>query len=109
MPRSARLAGFAAALCLAAAPAFAQFETATVLGTVRDRTGAVVPGATVTLPNLDTGVSQTKVTDGSGNYEFFTVRIGTYKVTAELSGFTPAAADQRQGHGRLAPARGPRS
>ena len=76
-----------------AVPAFAQFETATVLGTVRDATGAVVPGATVTLLNVDTGVSQSKPSDQDGNYEFFTVRIGTYRLSAELSGFTPAAVE----------------
>ncbi|MGE0452456.1 MAG: carboxypeptidase regulatory-like domain-containing protein [Vicinamibacteria bacterium] len=77
-----------------AAPALAQFETATVLGSVRDKSDALVPGATVTLLNLDTGVAQTKVSDAAGNYEFFTVRIGTYKVTAELDGFAPSVADQ---------------
>jgi len=76
-----------------AVPCFAQFETATVLGSVKDKTGAVVPGATVTLLNRETGVAQSKVTDPQGNYEFFTVRIGTYKVSAELQGFAPAAAD----------------
>jgi hypothetical protein len=76
-----------------AAPAFAQFETASVLGTVRDASGAVVPGATVTLLNVDTGVTQSKPTDADGQYEFFTVRIGTYRVSAELAGFTPAAVE----------------
>jgi len=77
-----------------AAPARAQFETATVLGTVRDKSGAVTPGATVTLLNLDTGTAQTKVTDGKGGYEFFTVRLGLYKVTATLDGFAPSSVDQ---------------
>jgi hypothetical protein len=81
-------------LLAAALPARAQFETANVLGSVKDKTGAVVPGATVTLLNRETGLAQSKLTDAQGNYEFFTVRIGTYKVTAELSGFAPAAADQ---------------
>jgi hypothetical protein len=71
-------------------PAFAQFETASVLGTVRDSTGAVVPGATVKLLNVDTGVEAVKVSDDSGSFEFFTVRIGNYEVSAELGGFTPA-------------------
>ncbi len=82
------------ALAALSVPAAAQFETATVLGGVRDNSGAVVPGASVTLLNLETGVAQLKTTDAGGNYEFFTVRIGTYKVTAELTGFAPAAADQ---------------
>ena len=77
-----------------ALPAWAQFETATVLGTVRDKSGAVTPGATVTLLNLDTGVAQTKVSDAQGGYEFFTVRLGLYKVTATLDGFGPSSVDQ---------------
>jgi hypothetical protein len=81
------------ALAAISVPASAQFETATVLGSVRDTTGAVVPGVTVTLLNLETAVGQTKTTDAGGNYEFFTVRIGAYKVLAELAGFAPAAAD----------------
>ena len=83
-----------AAFLAGSLPAAAQFETATVLGAVRDKTGGVVPGATVTLLSLDTGVAATKATDAAGNYEFFTVRIGTYKVSAELSGFATAVVDQ---------------
>jgi len=86
----------AAVLFGAAAPAHAQFDTATVLGTVRDNTGAVVPGATVTLTNIDTGITATRVTDENGNFEFATVRIGRYRVTAELSGFSVALADNVQ-------------
>src|SRR5688572_19603644 len=76
-----------------ASPAWAQFETATVLGTVQDPTGAVVPGASVTLLSLDTGISSTKVSDEKGGYEFSSVRIGNYKVSAERSGFAPATAN----------------
>ena len=83
-------------ICLAAAPARAQFETGAVLGTVRDNSGAVVPGATVTLLNTQTGVAVVRTTDAEGGYEFFTVRPGVYKVTAELSGFATAFADNVQ-------------
>ncbi|MEW6320630.1 MAG: TonB-dependent receptor [Acidobacteriota bacterium] len=76
-----------------ASSAWAQFETASIVGTVRDHTGAVVAGATVTITNLDTGVTLSKATDQAGNYEFFTVRIGTYLVTAEKDGFAVAVAD----------------
>jgi hypothetical protein len=76
--------------------ASAQFETATVVGTVRDSSGAVVPQAKVTLTNTQTGVSQERTTDANGNYEFFTVRIGTYVVTAEKSGFSIALVDNVQ-------------
>ena len=43
--------------------AFAQFDAATVLGAVRDSTGGVVPGATVTLKNTATGITATAVSD----------------------------------------------
>lgn len=84
------------ALLLLAAPASAQFETATVVGTVKDSTGGVVPGAKVTLTNTQTGVTSERVTDANGNYEFFTVRIGTYVVTAEKAGFSIALVDNVQ-------------
>ena len=74
------------------APAFAQFDAATVLGTVRDSSGAVVPGATVALKNAATGITATSVTDENGNYQFLNVRIGTYSVRAELQGFSVAEA-----------------
>src|SRR5687768_1275636 len=80
-------------LLVLAAPAFAQFETASVVGTVRDNSGAVVADATVTLTNVATGVSQTKKSDESGIFEFSTLRIGTYLVTAEKAGFAVAVAD----------------
>ena len=70
------------ALVLCATPSFAQFETATVVGTVRDSSGAVVADAKVTLTNRDTGLSVEKVSDANGNFEFFTVRIGNYLVSA---------------------------
>jgi hypothetical protein len=85
------------ALILGVAPAaFAQFDTATVVGTVRDDSGGVIPGATVTLTNLDTGITAVRVTDENGNFEFQTVRIGRYRVTAELDGFAVSVADNVQ-------------
>ncbi|MGE3955631.1 MAG: carboxypeptidase regulatory-like domain-containing protein [Vicinamibacterales bacterium] len=76
-----------ALLLLVAAPAWAQFDAGAVLGTVRDSSGGVLPGVTVTLRSLDTGISTTRTTDERGNYEFPTVRIGAYSVTSELQGF----------------------
>ncbi|WP_263409193.1 TonB-dependent receptor [Terriglobus tenax] len=66
---------------------WAQFENASVLGYVRDKSGAALPAATVTLTNTGTNVSQTAKTDGEGKFEFNSVNIGTYVVTAESAGF----------------------
>ncbi len=86
----------AACLLASVLPSSAQFDTATVVGTVKDNTGGVVPGATVTLTNLDTGVALVHTTEATGNYEFVTVRIGRYKVSAELQGFSTAVATDVQ-------------
>ena len=81
-------------LLLSGLPAYAQFDSATVLGTVRDANGAVIAGAKVTVKNTATGIVTTALTDANGDYLFPTVRIGVYRVTAELTGFSTAAAEQ---------------
>ncbi len=68
----------------------AQFDTASVLGTIRDESGAVLAGATVTLTNQATGISATAQTDENGSYEFLTVKIGSYKIEASLASFSTA-------------------
>jgi hypothetical protein len=95
--RGSTIATLTFVLVLLAAPeAYAQFDTASVVGTVKDSGGAVVPGATVTLTNLETNIVLTRVTDEHGNFEFMTVRVGRYKVSAELQGFSVAVADDVQ-------------
>ncbi|MBA3885148.1 MAG: TonB-dependent receptor [Acidobacteria bacterium] len=66
--------------------AFAQ-STGTILGTVRDGSGGVLPGASVTIVQADTGWSRTVVADAQGNYIVPNLNIGTYRVTAEITGF----------------------
>ncbi|HTZ74066.1 MAG TPA: carboxypeptidase regulatory-like domain-containing protein [Candidatus Aquilonibacter sp.] len=73
-------------LWLSAAPAWGQ-ETASVVGTVTDASGAVIPGATATLTNIGTGVVQTATTNGTGDYDFPLLQVGTYSVKVEAKGF----------------------
>lgn len=62
--------------------------TGSISGTVKDSTGAVIPGATVAIINTDTGVTvRTVTTDGAGNYSAPLLPIGHYRVTAEFRGF----------------------
>lgn len=75
-----------------ALPALAQFDTAEVLGTVRDKSEAVLANATVHLSNQNTGSKATTTTDGNGNYTFVNVKIGTYDISAETAGFSKAEA-----------------
>src|SRR2546425_1630556 len=94
MPAIARrVCSIALVLSFFAVRASAQFDTASVVGTVRDSSGAVAPGATVTLTNTATGVSVTKTSSAEGTYEFFTVRPGIYIVTAEKTGFALALVE----------------
>src|SRR5512145_1778525 len=73
--------------CLMPRPVAAQAVTGTLLGTVTDTTGAVLPGATVTVTNTDTGYSRTVTADASGEYAVPSLPTGTYTVAGELSGF----------------------
>ncbi len=65
----------------------AQFDTATVLGTIKDPSGASIAGSKVTLENVKTGVTNTVATNSAGNFDFVNVPIGTYRVKAEAPGF----------------------
>ncbi|MGI8744976.1 MAG: TonB-dependent receptor domain-containing protein [Bryobacteraceae bacterium] len=67
--------------------ALAQIDTGAIVGTVRDPSGAAIPGATVTVTNRATGVTQTTTTNGAGEYQFSALIPGTYSVKTTASGF----------------------
>ena len=90
---SRRVLALSFAALFLSSTAFAQVDTGIVQGTVRDSTGAVVPGASVTLINVDMGVSFETKTNGVGNYQFASIRIGRYTVVAEAPGFAPATRE----------------
>ena len=82
----------AVAILTSALPAFAQFDTAEVLGTIRDNSGSVLAKPSVKLTNQDTGLEARTTADDNGNYTFSNVKIGRYTVTAEAPGFSRAVA-----------------
>lgn len=86
----ARLAALALVLVLPLTAA-AQLDTGTIVGRVRDVSGAVLPGVTVTLTQEATGVVTSTVTNNAGEYVFPGQRIGRYTVAAELEGFKKSA------------------
>jgi hypothetical protein len=69
------------------ATASAQTTTASLLGTVTDAQKGVLPGATVTSRNVETGAQTTAVADTNGRYRLAALRPVTYEIRAELSGF----------------------
>jgi hypothetical protein len=87
--RSLRVLAFAVLsfVLLAGGLTFAQTFRGTILGTVSDSSGAAVPGATVTIKNLDTGLTRTVVTQEDGSYAAPELPIGNYSVSVEKSGF----------------------
>ncbi|HXH48281.1 MAG TPA: carboxypeptidase regulatory-like domain-containing protein [Terriglobia bacterium] len=67
--------------------AFAQVDTATIVGTVKDASGAVIPGASITATEVNTGI-RTEVKSGAdGNYVITPLKIGAYSLTVDAKGF----------------------
>lgn len=80
--------GVMAAFACLAVGMFAQTYRGQVRGLITDQSGANVPGATVTLSNVNTGVKTEKTTDNAGIYVFDLVDPGTYTISVEATGFS---------------------
>ena len=83
----ARVVGVVWLLMLAGAPAAAQVDTGTILGTVKDQSGGVLPGATVTITHEGQGFTLSTVTREDGTFIFTPIRTGAYTVEVEFPGF----------------------
>ncbi len=71
-----------------AAAGSARAQTATIIGTVADQTRAVLPGATITATNLETGVATSAISGPAGEYRLQQLPPGKYRLQAELAGFS---------------------
>lgn len=69
---------------------FAQITSATISGTIKDQTGAVLPGVDVVVKNIDTGFTRSIVTDANGDFTVPGLPPGPYEARAMLSGFGTA-------------------
>ena len=72
---------------LSAVSVFGQEVTGTISGTVKDSSGAVLPGAQVEVLNSDTGIARTIQTDANGHYAALLLPLGSYQVTVTSQGF----------------------
>ncbi len=89
--------GVVACLLASPTPVRADITRFDLSGTVTDGTGAVLPGATVTLNNVDTGFSRSTVTDAGGRYSFNAVPpTGRWTLAVELQGFGPQTREGLQ-------------
>src|SRR4051812_29531788 len=83
-PNCARLAWL---LALSSLCAWSQTQLATVFGTISDPSGAVIPGAQVTIVNQSTGLKRGSLTDATGQYHLAGFPIGHYSLRVEKEGF----------------------
>src|ERR1700723_4016264 len=67
--------------------------TGSILGYVRDSSGAVLPNATLTVTQTSTGYTRTATTDGSGQYSILALPPGNYRLTASMAGFENGVID----------------
>src|SRR5271154_4305050 len=78
-----------ALVCVNSANLFGQLTaTATLQGTVTDKSGAVIPAAEIRVTNKETGETRTDQTNGTGNYAFNLLPAGHYDVRVSVKGFT---------------------
>ncbi len=82
-----RVFGIVCLVLALSVPMFSQTTTGRILGTVRDQTGAALPAATVTVTDVQRGVTRTVTADDSGGYVVPNLTPGVYTVRAEAKGF----------------------
>ena len=82
-----RAGGALLLVALALAPAAAQMNTGELGGVVRDESGGVLPGATVTASHADSGLTLARVSDAEGRFFLSSLPIGEWEVAVELPGF----------------------
>ena len=74
-------------LILVSLPAPAQFVRGSIVGTISDESGAVIPGAEIVLHNVNTNEAKTFTTDGGGSYNFAALLPGLYRIEVKKTGF----------------------
>src|SRR6266581_8926673 len=81
------LGGIIGLIVLGSGLVFAQGSTATILGLVHDTSGALVPGVSINVKHIDTGLTRTALTSESGAYNVQFLPVGAYELTTTMPGF----------------------
>src|SRR5215510_5061332 len=79
---------FVVLIALPTCLAFAQLPTATILGVVKDSSGAVIPGVNVTITNIDTSLTRIGASAEDGSYRFPALPVGHYRLEVTKEGFS---------------------
>src|SRR5712692_9420879 len=80
-------AGIIGLIVLGSGLVFAQGSTATIVGVVHDTSGALVPGVSINVKHVDTGLTRTALTSESGGYNVQFLPVGAYEITTTMPGF----------------------
>src|SRR5256886_15520575 len=81
------VAAIVALIALGTCLSLAQTSTATILGTVKDTTGALIPGASITVKHTETGLTRTAISSETGDYNVPLLPVGAYELTTAMPGF----------------------
>src|SRR3989441_10602229 len=81
------IAAIVALIALGTCLSFAQTSTATILGTVKDTSGALIPGVSITVKHTESGLTRTVVSGERGGYNVPLLPVGAYEVTTTMPGF----------------------
>ena len=91
--RATRIAALLVAVAMAAVGAHAQSDNGSIVGTVTDQSGAVIPNARLTVTNVDTGLTLHASSNGSGEFQIFAVPRGPYQAKVTAQGFKSQSTD----------------
>ena len=87
-----RFLGMSFLLFVFSSVAFAQFDDGSLVGSIRDQSGAAVPNATITAVNTATNISASASSNANGDYEIPSLHVGVYDITAKASSYADAQA-----------------
>src|SRR5213078_4759296 len=77
-------------IALSTCLSFAQTSTATILGVVRDASGALIPGVSITIKHTESGLTRTAISSERGGYNLPLLPVGAYEITTTMPGFKQA-------------------
>src|SRR5271155_552517 len=92
MRQAIRYLFLAVSLCFVSSVAYAQFDVGSLVGTIRDQSGAAVPNASITVTNTATNIESSAASNNNGDYEVPSLHVGVYTISAKATNYAEAVA-----------------